>query len=189
MCGPSIGHPDTTIGFLGFGRISQETVKRLLAFTNKQHPPTILYNSSRARSNQAEIDADLTKKFGVTVKRVEKDELAEKSDVVIVLCVQNDSTINLVNKDFLKKMKKSAVLVNGARVSCSLTIVPARRGWALTRTGSHRQLGRSGVGAERRGDLRSRFGRHHWRTESRARPPIGQAQAMCCDPAHGLGRL
>lgn len=104
---------------MGFGRISQETVKRLLAFTNKQHPPTIIYTSSRQRPNQAEIDAEFSKKFGVTVKRVEKDELAEKSDVVIVLCLQNEHTINLVNKDFLKKMKKSAVLVNGARVCCS----------------------------------------------------------------------
>ena len=116
MTGPSIGHPNLTIGFLGFGRISQETVRRLLAFTNVQNPPTILYNSSRERPNQSEIDADFSKKFNVTVKRAEKDELAAQSDILIVLCVQNESTINLVNKDFLKKMKKSAVLVNSARV-------------------------------------------------------------------------
>jgi glyoxylate/hydroxypyruvate reductase len=117
MTGPSIGHPNLTFGFLGFGRISQETVKRLLAFANKSQPPTIIYNSSRARPNQQEIDAEYTKKFGVTVQRVEKDELAARSDVLIVLCVQNESTINLVNKDFLRKMKKSAVLINSARVS------------------------------------------------------------------------
>ncbi|KAK1926720.1 hypothetical protein DB88DRAFT_178414 [Papiliotrema laurentii] len=115
MTGPSIGHPNLTFGFLGFGRISQETVKRLLAFANKSQPPTIIYNSSRARRNQQEIDAEYTKKFGVTVQRVEKDELAARSDVLIVLCVQNESTINLVNKDFLRKMKKSAVLINSAR--------------------------------------------------------------------------
>ena len=117
MTGPSIGHPDLTIGFLGFGRISQEALRRLLAFTNKKQPPTITYLSSRARPNQAEIDADFSKEFGVTIKRQERDEIAAQADIVIVLCVHNESTINLVNKDFLTKMKKSAVLVNCARVS------------------------------------------------------------------------
>ena len=53
----------------------------------------------------------------MTIKRQERDEIAAQADIVIVLCVQNESTINLVNKDFLTKMKKSAVLVNCARVS------------------------------------------------------------------------
>jgi glyoxylate/hydroxypyruvate reductase len=123
MTGPSIGHPNLTIGFLGFGRISQETLRRLLVFTSQSAPPTVTYVSSRARPNQAEIDAEFTKKFGVTVKRQEKEEVAAQADILIVLCVQNESTINLVNKDFLRKMKKSAVLVNAARVSdaaCSI---------------------------------------------------------------------
>lgn len=117
MTGPSIGHPNLTIGFLGFGRISQETLRRLLVFTSQSAPPTVTYVSSRARPNQAEIDAEFSKKFGVTVKRQEKEEVAAQADILIVLCVQNESTINLVNKDFLKTMKKSAVLVNAARVS------------------------------------------------------------------------
>ena len=117
MCGPSIGHPSLTISFLGFGRISQVALQRLLAFTNKSEPPTITYLSSRERPNQKEIDAEFSKKFGVTVKRVEEDEIARNGDVVIVLCDQNPSTIDLVNKGFLSKMKKSAVLINCARVS------------------------------------------------------------------------
>lgn len=118
MCGPSIGHPNLTIGFLGFGRISQVTLDRLVAFTNKEHPPRILYTSSKARSNQAEIDADFTKRWEgkvASVSRVEADELARESDAVIVLCALNDSTKNMVNRDFLKKMKNTAVLVNAAR--------------------------------------------------------------------------
>jgi glyoxylate/hydroxypyruvate reductase len=115
MCGPSISHPSLTINFLGFGRISQQVVSRLLAFTSKSHPPTIKYLSSRERPNQAEIDADFSKQFGVSISRAEKDEIASTADILVVLCDMNPSTINLVNKDFLGKMKKSAVLVNGAR--------------------------------------------------------------------------
>jgi glyoxylate/hydroxypyruvate reductase len=117
MCGPSISSPSLTLGFLGFGRISQQTLRRLLAFTSKSHPPKVVYLSSRARENQAEIDADWSKEFGVKVERKEKDVVAAESDILTVLCVQSEETVNLVNKDFLKKMKKTAVLINGARVS------------------------------------------------------------------------
>lgn len=116
MCGLSISHPSLTISFLGFGRISQEVLRRLLVFTNKQNPPSIQYLSSRARPNQAELDADFSKTFGVEVKRVEKDQIAQEADIVIVLCDQNPNTVNMVNKEFMKKMKKSAVLINAARV-------------------------------------------------------------------------
>jgi glyoxylate/hydroxypyruvate reductase len=119
MCGPSISHPSLTIGFLGFGRISHFVLRRLLAFTNREQPPSVIYLSSRRRPNQDEIDTNYTKEFGIIVKRVEKEEIAEKSDIVIVLCDQNPGTINLVNKDFLGKMKNTAVLVNCARVSIS----------------------------------------------------------------------
>ncbi|WVW82439.1 hypothetical protein I302_104449 [Kwoniella bestiolae CBS 10118] len=103
------------IGFLGFGRIPQAAVDRLLAFTNKTEPPTIIYNSSRERANQAAIDADFTKRYGVEVKRVEKDELASQADVLIVLCDLNPSTKDIVNKEFLAKMKPTSILVNVAR--------------------------------------------------------------------------
>lgn len=115
-CGLSIGHPSLTIGFLGFGRISQATVQRLLAFTNKKQPPLILYTSSYRRDNQDEIDANLSKTFGVEVRREEKEILASQADIVIVLCDLNPSTKDMVNKSFFQKMKKSAILVNVARV-------------------------------------------------------------------------
>lgn len=115
MCGPGLNHPNLTIGFLGFGRISECVVDRLLAFTNKAHPPTILYNSSRARANQAEIDANFSKRWNVKVTRGEKDDVAAQADILIVLCALTPETTNIVNKDFLGKMKKSAVLVNAAR--------------------------------------------------------------------------
>ncbi|KAK8866045.1 hypothetical protein IAR55_001196 [Kwoniella newhampshirensis] len=114
-CGHSIGHPSLTIGFLGFGRISQAVVDRLLVFTNKTQRPRIIYNSSRRRDNQDEIDADFSKRYGVEVRRVEKDQLAAESDVLIVLCDLNPSTKDLVDKTFFGKMKQSAILVNVAR--------------------------------------------------------------------------
>jgi lactate dehydrogenase-like 2-hydroxyacid dehydrogenase len=169
MCGLSISHPSLTISFLGFGRISQETLKRLLVFTNKQHPPSIQYLSSRARPNQSEIDAEFSKTFGVDVKRVEKDQLAKEADIVIVLCDQNPNTVNLVNKEFLGKMKKSAVLINAARVSQIEALVaryPSRRRnhSKIKRlcTGPDRQLGGSSRGTGTRRDLRSRSRRDHW---------------------------
>jgi len=147
MCGPSISHPSLTLSFLGFGRISQETLRKLLVFTNRDHPPTIQYTSSRARPNQKEIDEDFTKEFGVKVERVEKDTLAANADVLVVLCDLNPSTKDLVNMEFLKKMKKSAVLVNGARVSY---LLPAK-----LMIGASDQLGRLGRCVRTGRDLRS----------------------------------
>ena len=117
MCGPSISHPGLTLSFLGFGRISQETLRKLLVFTNQDQKPRVQYTSSKARPNQKEIDQEFSQQFGVTVERVEKDELAANADILVVLCDLNPSTKDAVNKEFLQKMKKSAVLVNGARVS------------------------------------------------------------------------
>jgi glyoxylate/hydroxypyruvate reductase len=88
-----------------------------LVFTNRDAPPTVQYTSSRARPNQKEIDAEFTKEYGVKVERVEIDQLAKEADILVVLCDLNPSTKDIVNIEFLKKMKKSAVLVNGARVS------------------------------------------------------------------------
>jgi len=122
MCGPSIHHPSITISFLGFGRISQAVLTRLLAFTSKLHPPTVLYTSSRARPNQSQIDADFSQTFEVTIRRVEVDELAKEADILVVLCDQNEQTVGLVNKEFLRKMKRTSILVNSARVKSRRTV-------------------------------------------------------------------
>ncbi|WWC58479.1 uncharacterized protein I303_101022 [Kwoniella dejecticola CBS 10117] len=78
-------------------------------------PANIIYNSSRRRDNQDQIDADFSQKYGIQVRRVEKDQLASQADILIVLCDLNPSTKDLVNKDFLAKMKPSSILVNVAR--------------------------------------------------------------------------
>lgn len=115
LCGPAMSAPNLTIGFIGFGRISEAVVDRLLAFTNKTDKANVIYSNSRARDNQKEIDDDFSKRWGVKVARGTPDEVA-KSDIVIVLCSLSPATENLVDAAFLKKMKKTAVLVNAARV-------------------------------------------------------------------------
>ena len=130
MCGPSLSTPNLTLGFIGFGRISQVVLRRLMAFSAPDSPPRVVYLSSRARPNQAELDAGFSKAFGLDVRRVEKDELAKTADVVIVLCDQNPQTVNLVNSEFLGRMKKTAILVNAARVSGASRLVSLAR-WPL----------------------------------------------------------
>lgn len=58
---------------------------------------------------------------GVTVERVELDELAERAEVLIVLCAGGEATRGLVGESFLKKMGEGrsqglGVVVNAARV-------------------------------------------------------------------------
>lgn len=125
LTGPSFSRPSLTLGFLGFGRISHSVLSRFLSFTlPASHPdaPKVIYTSSHRRPEQDSIDAEYTKRFGVEVKWVEKEELARESDVLVVLCNLNESTKGIVGKDFLGDMKETAVLVNTARVSHSLQI-------------------------------------------------------------------
>lgn len=49
------------------------------------------------------------------VKKVEIDELFEKSDFITIHVPKNDKTINLINKDSISKMKKGAYIINCAR--------------------------------------------------------------------------
>jgi glyoxylate/hydroxypyruvate reductase len=109
-----------TIGFLGFGRISHAVLTRLLAFTkplSDPQAPRCVYTTSRARPDQKQIDEDYTKRFGIDVRHVDKEELAKEADVLIVLCSLTKTTTNLVGEEFLGLMKPTSVLINCARVS------------------------------------------------------------------------
>lgn len=103
MCGPAI--KGSTIGIIGFGRISQEVVKRLMPFKPKQ----IIYAN---RSNSREKEA---RELGA--KRVNVEQLLSTSDVVIILCSLTPETTHLINAKALSSMKKTAVLINCARGS------------------------------------------------------------------------
>lgn len=116
MTGPQIR--GATVGFLGFGRIAQAALKRLIAFGIKR----AIYVTSRPREPVREDFYGLVKHsddgLGVTIE-VARDlhQLAEESDVVIVGCALTPDTKHLINADFLNKMRPTAVIINIARGS------------------------------------------------------------------------
>lgn len=116
MCGPAMSEPGLTIGFIGFGRISEAVVDRLVPFTNQTEKARVVYSNSRERDDQKSIDEAFSKRWGIDVRRGSVEQVAEESDIVIVLCSLSPATTNLVDAGFLKRMKKTAVLVNAARV-------------------------------------------------------------------------
>jgi len=75
-------------------------------------PKKCLY-STRTKKD----DVALSKEMGCEMKWVESEQLARESDVIFILCNGGDETKGLVGEEFLGRMKKTAVLVNTARVS------------------------------------------------------------------------
>jgi len=116
FCGPQLStssvSPTRTMGFIGFGRISQATLKRLIPF-GVTH---CIYYTNPSSPPRPSLDDEIKTKYGLQcVKRVGLDELAKDSDVVFVLAPGGDQTRHLINADFLLKMKKTAILVNTSR--------------------------------------------------------------------------
>ena len=104
--------PTRTAGFLGFGRIAQATLKRLISF-GLTH---CIYTSNPSSPRNTALEASLTAEHNLrSVRRVDLDQLARESDVLFVLAPGGEDTRHVVNADFLRKMKKHAVLVNAAR--------------------------------------------------------------------------
>jgi glyoxylate/hydroxypyruvate reductase len=67
-----------------------------------------------------------------SLRRVDIDELARESDVLFVLTPGGTATRHLVNETFLKKMKKTSVLVNTSRgsvVDSDALAKALREGW------------------------------------------------------------
>ncbi|KAI0747020.1 hypothetical protein C8Q80DRAFT_1105632 [Daedaleopsis nitida] len=116
FCGPQLSttatSPTRTAGFIGFGRIAQATLARLVPFGFQR----CLYTANPATPPNAAADAALAAKHGVReVRRVPLAELARDSDVVFVLAPGGAATHHIVDEPFLRQMKPSAVLVNTAR--------------------------------------------------------------------------
>jgi lactate dehydrogenase-like 2-hydroxyacid dehydrogenase len=129
-----------------------------------------VYTSSRVREDQGEIDEGFTKRFGVEVRRVEKEVLARESDVLIVLCSLNEDTKGMVNEEFLGLMKRDSVLINVARVSlfsnmCDVADVLGK--------GTHRRLGSPCSSASGKQDLCGRPGRNRRRAQHPGRSSLG----------------
>ncbi|KAF9020831.1 hypothetical protein BDZ89DRAFT_991671 [Hymenopellis radicata] len=120
FCGPQLSttstSPERTVGFLGFGRISQATLTRLVAF-GVNHCIYSSRSSSSPSEAQTSRDSALLERLPTlqSLTPVSMDTLAKQSDLLIVLAPGGPETYHLIDEPFLKKMKKNAVLVNAAR--------------------------------------------------------------------------
>lgn len=91
-----------TFGFLGFGRIAQATLVRMMPY----QPSKVLYMTSKPGKPASEDYYGLIKEHKVPIEPVQSlDELAKEVDVLFVCCALTDSTKGLVGDDFISKMK------------------------------------------------------------------------------------
>jgi glyoxylate/hydroxypyruvate reductase len=110
MTGPQIR--GATVGFLGFGRIAQASLVRLLPFGIKR----VVYLTSKPGKPASEDHFGLLKDGRIPITPAQSmDELATESDVVIVSCALTPSTRHIISTPFFAKMKSTAVIVNIAR--------------------------------------------------------------------------
>jgi len=93
---------DQTLGILGLGRIGKAVVKRALVFGMK-----VNYHNRRKLTKNEE------KRFHAKFKSLES--LFRNSDIVSIHVPYTKETHELVNLKLLKKMKKTAFLVNTSR--------------------------------------------------------------------------
>ena len=90
-----------TLGIIGFGAIGKAVARRALGFDME----VLAYDIYHAPGAEEEYH----------MTYVEKDELLERSDVVVLCCNADESTYHMINRETLKKMKDTAFLVNPAR--------------------------------------------------------------------------
>lgn len=87
-----------TWGIIGFGAIGKRVAKIAEAFG-----VNVIYYSTSGKNSNSEY------------KRVSFDELLAESDIISIHAPLNKDTQGLINYDAIKKMKKSAILVNMGR--------------------------------------------------------------------------
>ena len=89
-----------TFGIVGFGKIGSAVAQIANAFGMN----VIAYSpNTRTYSGFGKVDF------------VSLDEVIANSDIISLHCPLTDSTNGLVNKDFLSRMKKTAILINTSR--------------------------------------------------------------------------
>ncbi|MCD2345847.1 2-hydroxyacid dehydrogenase [Clostridium guangxiense] len=93
---------DCTVGLIGFGAIAKETAKRLISFGTK----TYYYSRTKAAT-------EVEKEYNVQYKKL--GDLVKECDIISLHVPVTEETTNMVDKTFLKNMKKSALLINTAR--------------------------------------------------------------------------
>ncbi|MFP4381400.1 MAG: phosphoglycerate dehydrogenase [Candidatus Sumerlaeia bacterium] len=90
-----------TLGIIGLGKIGREVAQRMKAFG------MVVWGADPF------VSSETAEKIGVALKSV--DEIIEGADVITIHTPKTPETNNLINMDALKKMKKTAFLINCAR--------------------------------------------------------------------------
>ena len=91
----------STLGIVGLGNIGRQIARRALGFDLQ------LVYRSRSRNMESESE------FGA--RYVSLDELLEESDYVMLTCPLTAQTRHLINRAALRKMKRTATLINISR--------------------------------------------------------------------------
>lgn len=129
-----MGSPEKTVGFLGFGRIAQATLNRLVGFGIAR----CVYTTRIASPRKRDLEDSLTNKFRSVnpafkgVMWVDLTTLAKESDVLFVLAPGGAETKHIVNEELLREMKRTSVLVNtsrGSLVDSDALAKALREGW------------------------------------------------------------
>jgi D-3-phosphoglycerate dehydrogenase len=92
---------DITFGLVGFGRISHNVTRKIQAF------------GMNVISYDPFVSESFMNSFGV--RKVDYDELLTESDVVALMCPLTKETYHIIDECSLKKMKKTAILINCSR--------------------------------------------------------------------------
>ena len=107
-----------TLGTIGVGNIGHEMFKLAKPFEMKH----IAYDPYLTPDKVADVG----------VKLVDLDTVLTESDFLLIICPLDEQTRGLVGEEELKKMKKSAFLINAARgpiVNEAALIKALREGW------------------------------------------------------------
>ena len=92
----------SVIGIIGVGTIGKAMARKLSGFQPKE---ILGYDPN--------VSVEEMKKNGV--RKVELNELLEKSDCISIHCLLNDGTRDLLNDEAVARMKDSVILINTAR--------------------------------------------------------------------------
>jgi glycerate dehydrogenase len=96
---PLVELSDKIIGIIGFGNIGRKVAEIAFAFGMK-----ILWHDK--------VDVNLPRN---KYKKAELSDLLEQSDAISIHCPLTPETEGMINRDNIRKMKKSAFLINTAR--------------------------------------------------------------------------
>ena len=97
---PLIELSGKTLGVVGFGKIGRETASLAQAFGMK----ILAYDNYKDKT----LESD-------TLKYVELNELFQNSDVISLHCPLQESTLGIINKNNISKMKNGVIILNNSR--------------------------------------------------------------------------